>query len=194
MKTLDCRIQKCPAPVVETRKLILAEPGQPLTVLVGDDTARQNVSRLAASLGYQVSVKDTEGGFALELTPGEAPKVAAEAAPAQGKTVVYVAADTMGTGSDELGHVLLRNFLFTLNELTTPPDAILFVNGGVKLTTTGSEVIEALEKLACNGVDIASCGLCLEFFGLKEQLQIGRATNMLDIVEQLHQAGRVIRP
>lgn len=194
MKTLDCRIRKCPAPVVETRKLILAEPGQPLTVLVGDDTARQNVSRLAASMGYRVAASDTDGGFALELTPGQALEGKSEPAPAQGKTVVYVAADTMGTGSDELGHVLLRNFLFTLNELPVPPDAILFVNGGVKLTTTGSEVIEALEKLASNGVDIASCGLCLEFFGLKDQLKIGRATNMLDIVEQLHQAGRVIRP
>ncbi|OHB32152.1 MAG: hypothetical protein A2X84_03565 [Desulfuromonadaceae bacterium GWC2_58_13] len=107
---------------------------------------------------------------------------------------MYVAADTMGTGDDELGRILLKNFLFTLNELLVPPDSILFVNGGVKLTSTGSELIEALEKLACNGVDIASCGLCLEFFGLKEQLKVGRATNMLDIVEQLHQAGRVIRP
>jgi len=194
MKTLDCRIRKCPAPVVETRKLILAEPGQPLTVLVGDDTARQNVSRLAGSLGYQVAVKDTDGGFALELTPGEIPKTTLQAAPSQGRTVVYVAADTMGTGDDELGRILLKNFLFTLNELLVPPDSILFVNGGVKLTSTGSELIEALEKLACNGVDIASCGLCLEFFGLKEQLKVGRATNMLDIVEQLHQAGRVIRP
>jgi selenium metabolism protein YedF len=194
MKTLDCRVRKCPAPVVETRKLILAEPGRPLTVLVGDDTARQNVSRLAASLGYQVAVKDTDGGFALELTPGESPGPASQPAQPQGRTVVYVAADTMGTGNDELGRILLKNFLFTLNELLIPPDAILFVNSGVKLTATGSEVIEALEKLACNGVDIASCGLCLEFFGLKEQLRIGRATNMLDIVEQLHQAGRVIRP
>jgi selenium metabolism protein YedF len=100
----------------------------------------------------------------------------------------------MGTGDDELGHILLKNFLFTLNELLVPPDAILFINSGVKLTATGSEVIEALEKLACNGVDIAACGLCLEFFGIKDQLKVGRATNMLDIVEQLHQAARVIRP
>ncbi len=194
MKTLDCRNQQCPAPVVETRKQILAEPDASLTVLVGDDTGRQNVARMATSLGYQVTINETDGGFALEITPGDSNQSESIASTTQGRTVVYVGADTMGTGNDELGHILLKNFLFTLNELFIPPDAILFVNSGVKLTTTGSEVLEALDKLACNGVDIASCGLCLEFFGLKEQLKAGRATNMFDIVEQLHQAGRVIRP
>lgn len=195
MKTLDCRVQKCPAPVVETRKQILAEPGHPLTVLVGDDTARQNVSRMAASLGYQIRSTPADGGFALLLSPDTDPASQTVASsPVLGKTVVYVASDCMGNGSDELGRLLMRNFLFTLNELETPPDAVLFVNAGVKLTTTGSEVIEALEKLACNGADIASCGLCLDFFGLKDQLQIGRATNMLDTIEQMGQATRVIRP
>ena len=97
MRTLDCRLQKCPGPVVETRKQLLAEPDEPLTVLVGDDTARQNVSRLALSLGCQVQAVADESGFALKITPGAAP--AAEAAtPAPGKTVVYVAADVMGAG------------------------------------------------------------------------------------------------
>ena len=193
MKTLDCRLQKCPGPVVETRKQLLADPDEPLTVLVGDDTARQNVSRLALSLGCQVQATADEDGFALEITPGAAPSAEA-AAPAQGKTVVYVAADVMGAGDDDLGHILMKNFILTLAELETPPDAILFVNGGVRLTTEGSDVIEPLEKLACNGADIASCGLCLEFFGLKDKLKVGRPTNMLDTVEQLTRAGRVVRP
>jgi selenium metabolism protein YedF len=193
MKTLDCRLQKCPGPVVETRTLLLADPDMPLTVLVGDDTARQTVSRLATGLGRQVAVRAAEDGFALELTPGPAP-AAATAAPTEGKTVIYVAADVMGDGDDELGHILLKNFIFTLAELETPPDAMFFVNGGVRLTTEGSGVIEPLEKLACAGTDIASCGLCLEFYGLKDQLKVGRPTNMLDTVEQLTRAGRVIRP
>ena len=192
MKTLDCRLRKCPGPVVETRKQLLAEPNEPLTVLVGDDTARQNVSRLALSLGCRVQATADEGGFSLEIIPGVAPTTET-AAPARGKTVVYVAAEVMGAGDDDLGHILMKNFIFTLAELETPPDAILFVNGGVRLTTAGSGVIEPLEKLACNGADIASCGLCLEFFGLKDKLTVGRPTNMLDIVEQLTRAGRVIR-
>jgi selenium metabolism protein YedF len=142
-----------------------------------------------------VTVSPTDGGFALLLTPDTTSSPATvEAGPAPGKTVIYVASDCMGNGSDELGRLLMRNFLFTLNELDVPPDAVIFVNSGVKLTSEGSEVIEALEKLACNGADIASCGLCLDFFGLKEKLRVGRATNMLDTIEQMIQATRIIRP
>ena len=193
MKTLDCRAHKCPYPVVEARKLILAESGIPVRVLVGDDTARENVARMAKNQGYTIQIQPTEGGFALELTPGGAARPTAAAAPATGKTVVFIAADVMGSGSDELGHILLKNFLFTLTELDPVPDSILFVNAGVKLTSKGSEVIDALEKLACSGTDVASCGLCLDYFHLKEQLAVGRVTNMLDIAETLRTAGRTIR-
>lgn len=194
MKTLDCRAHKCPYPVVEARKLILAEPGIPVCVLVGDDTARENVSRLAKSQGYAVQIQSSEGGFALELTPSGESQTAAVGAAIQGKTVVFVASDAMGNGSDELGHILLKNFIFTLTELDPAPNALLFVNAGVKLTSKGSDVLDALEKLACMGADIASCGLCLDYFHLKEQLAVGRVTNMLDIAETLRTAGRTIRP
>ncbi len=194
MNTLDCRNWQCPKPVVEARKALLAEPGAPLTILLGDETARENVSRLAASLGYTVSETGSGEGFTLRLTPGGDPGQKSAAAAAQGDTVVFIASDTMGCGDDELGHILLKNFIITLNELDQPPDAIFFVNAGVKLTTAGSDALEALEKLACNGTDIASCGLCLDFFDLKETLAVGRATNMLDITQHLTQAARVIRP
>jgi len=71
---------------------------------------------------------------------------------------------------------------------------VLFANAGVKLAAEGSEVLEALDKLACMGTDIASCGLCLDFFNIKETLAVGRATNMLDIVETLRDAAHTIRP
>lgn len=193
MKQIDARTWKCPQPVVEARKALLAAPGEALCVLVGDTTGRQNVRRLAEGLGYAVSEAPVDHGYALELTPGHGAAAATTAALTRGKTVVLIGAETMGSGSDELGRVLLRNFLITLAELT-PPDAIYFVNAGVKLTVQGADTVEILEKLACNGSDIAACGLCLDFFHLKEQLAVGRVTNMLDIAETLLQAGRVIRP
>lgn len=194
MQTLDCRAQQCPHPVVAARKALLAAPDAPLTVLVGDDIARQNVTRLGASLGFSVRESATEGGFALTLTPGARLAGNIATAPASGKTILFLTADVMGSGSDELGRLLLKNFLFTLTEFDTVPDAIYCVNAGVKLACRGSESREALEKLACMGTDIACCGLCLDFFHLKEELAVGRATNMLEIAESLQQAGRIIRP
>jgi len=194
MKTLDCRQDQCPTPVVETRKLLLAEPGEPLTVLVGDDTARENVSRMAESQGYGVSVESAEYGFALLLTPGSGPATKSTSTPVAGKTIALVTSDRLGSGDDELGAVLMKNFLITLLELDRPPEQVFFMNGGVRLTVAGADTLEALNKLACAGVDIASCGLCLEFFGLKERLAVGRVGNMLETVQALASAGRVIRP
>jgi len=195
MKTLDCRHEQCPTPVVEARKLLLAEPGTPVTILVGDDTARENVSRMARSQGYSVTIDNTAGGFSLQLNPGARPTDSAGVStPASGKTVALIASDKLGSGDDELGAVLMKNFLITLLELDTPPDQVFFMNGGVKLTVAGSDALEALNKLACSGADIASCGLCLDFFHLKEKLAIGRVGNMFETVQALATAGRVIRP
>lgn len=194
MKTLDCRGQVCPHPVVEARKLLLAEPGSALQILVGDDIARDNITRLATSLGYQIATEPTSGGFSLQITPGSAPKATGTGAAISGKSVLFLTADTLGSGNDELGRLLLKNYLFTLTELAAAPDVILLVNAGVKLACNGSEVREALDQLACLGSDIASCGLCLDFYHLKDQLQVGRVTNMLDIADTLHKAGRIIRP
>lgn len=194
MNTLDCRELKCPHPVVEARKQLLAAPGQPLKILVGDEVARENVTRMAASMGYMTMDEIVEGGFSLTLSPGEAPAEATEQVPVQGKTVIYIDSDQMGQGNEELGRVLMKNYLFTLTELTTLPDQMIFVNNGAKLACQGSDVLEALNTLACNGVDIATCGLCLEYFELKEDLQVGRITNMLEVAEVHQQAGRLIKP
>jgi len=195
MKTLDYRQFQCPHPVVETRKALLAHPGEELQVLVSDQISVDNLNRLAASLSYQLLQQPAEVGFLLTLTPAENTEVTpAVAKQAGGKSVIFCGSEQMGDGDGELGLILLKNFFVTLTELEVPPDAILFVNSGVKLACQGSEALEALNALACRGVDIAACGLCLDFYHLKDKLQVGRTTNMLEIAETTLQAGRVIRP
>jgi selenium metabolism protein YedF len=193
METLDCRGQQCPQPVVQTRQRMLAQPARALKILVDDDVARDNVARLAKSLGYAASINQSEKTFEISLTPGEAPEKAVAAGTNSGPTILFIASDEMGNGDAKLGQILMKNFIFTLIESDTTPDAIYFVNNGVKLTVGGSDVIEALEKLANHGVDIASCGLCLEFFRVKETLAVGRISNMLELINALEGAGNVIR-
>ena len=193
MVILDCRGQQCPQPVVQVRRQMLASPAAPLRVLVSDPAARDNVGRLAASRGYRVAIIEEGGAFQLDLSPAEAAARQA-AAPATGPTVVLVASDQMGSGDAKLGQILMKNFLFTMAENDTAPDQLLFVNGGARLTAGGSDVIEPLQKLVDLGADVATCGLCLEYFGLKEALVVGRVTNMLEIATALQTAGRVIRP
>jgi len=200
MIKLDYSEHQCPYPVVETRKQILANPGQPLEVLVGDQAGRDNVSRLAAKMNYQASAEASGSNFRLTLTPANGEKAPimqneqATVTATTGKTVIYCGSDRMGNGDDEFGRVLMRNFLTTLLEMDPLPDIILFVNSGIDLTTKGSHVLEALQTLESRGVDIASCGLCLDFYQKKELLQVGRTTNMYEMVDLQCNAGRIITP
>jgi len=106
--------------------------------------------------------------------------------------VILVGTDRLGRGSDELGGVLMRSFLYTLTQLPSPPDTLIFVNSGVYLTTEGSPVLEELTQLQDKGTEILSCGTCLEYFQLKERLAVGRVTNMYEIAEKLLSPGRVL--
>jgi selenium metabolism protein YedF len=188
MNTIDCRNMACPAPVV-TAKKALEERGE-LRILVDDGAARENVTRFARNRGCQVCDERVEGGWALTIVAGaEAP----QQAPTGAGRVLLVTTDRLGEGPEELGRLLMKNFIHTLLETHPLPDRILFLNSGVFLTTEGSEVLEALEKLGGMGVEILSCGLCLDFFQRKEKLRAGAVTNMLAIVESALSAGQTIR-
>jgi selenium metabolism protein YedF len=193
MKTIDCRGQQCPQPVIQTRKLMLAEAGSVLEVLVDDQVCRDNVSRLATTMGYSIKVEESDVAIRLELSPGEEPEKSRANASATGPRIIFIGSDQMGSGDAELGRILMKNFIFTLTEADIVPDAIYLVNSGVRLTIDGSDVIEPLEELANRGVDIASCGLCLEFFDAKDCLAVGRISNMLELVNALEGAGNIIR-
>ena len=71
---------------------------------------------------------------------------------------------------------------------------ILFYNGGAALTCEGSPMLEDLKALEAQGVEIMTCGTCLNFYGLTEKLAVGSVTNMYAIVEKLTQAGNVVKP
>ena len=55
-------------------------------------------------------------------------------------------------------------------------------------------MLEDLKKLEAQGVEILTCGTCLNFYGLTDRLAVGGVTNMYDIVERLATAGKVIKP
>jgi selenium metabolism protein YedF len=111
-----------------------------------------------------------------------------------GPTIVQITSETMGVGDDELGGLLMRSFIKTQLQLETPPDALVFYNGGVRLCCRDSLLVDDLEAVAAKGVEIIACGTCLNFFELGDRLAVGRVTDMLEIASVLASAGRVVRP
>jgi len=194
--------EPCPIPVVKANLALkqMTEPGT-LEVLVDNEVAVQNLTRMGASQGYAVqSGKKGEGEYYVQILVNVLPDTAEEgpaAAPViceSGNLVVAVTSDVMGGGSDELGATLMKGFLFAVGQLPQLPKTILFYNGGAKLTVEGSASLETLQNLESQGVEILTCGTCLNYFGISEKLAVGTVTNMYSIVEKLAGASQIIRP
>ncbi len=180
----------CPAPVVTVKKAL--EQHAEIQVQLDDGAPRENVARFAGNRGYDIHEERIDNGWKLTIRQGNSFR-AVEAGSAADDTVFMITSDRLGDGPEELGRLLMKNFIFTLLESSNMPSRMLFLNSGVRLTTEGSEVIEALDKLAGMGVEIFSCGLCLDYFGIKDKLRSGATTNMLATVEALLSTARVIR-
>ncbi len=192
---VDCRGLACPQPVIQTRQA-MAQSDQ-VTTIVDNETAVQNVARMAEKEGFAVAVEEKEDGIYLSLNrAGRAQKAVAavESLPerALGPLVLLIPDDGMGRGDEELGGILIRSFLHTLHEVEPLPDAIIFLNAGVRLTVSGSAVLEDLETLVQRGVGILACGTCLGHFGLKDRVAVGEVSNMYSIAETLLGAGKVV--
>jgi selenium metabolism protein YedF len=182
----------CPLPVVTVKRALEEAGGEALQVLLDAGAPRENVARFAVNRGFAVEETPVEEGCALIITglPAE-PRVASGGK--KGGAVLLITSDRLGDGPEELGRLLMKNFVITLLDVAEPPDRIFFLNTGVLLTTEGSEVIEALERLGNRGTEILSCGVCLDFFNRRDNLRAGTITTMFTIAETLITAGSVVR-
>lgn len=193
MKTIDCRNMACPAPVVTVKNALKQD--SEIKVMLDDGAPRENVARFARNRGFNVQEERGGDGWLLIVskTEGASSETAFSAAPSEVGRELLITSERLGEGPEELGKLLMKNFIHTLLEAVEPPSRIFFMNSGVLLAIEGSEVYEALEKLHGMGVEIFSCGLCLDYFGLKEKTRIGNTTNMLATVESMLSSTAMIK-
>ena len=200
MIQIDARGDVCPLPVVKAKKAIadLHGAGQ-VEVLVDNEIAVQNLTKMAQQKGFgSTAEKRAEREYRVVFTVGEAAPASEESETctpdARTDTVVAIGSDKMGVGSDELGKTLMKAFVFALTQQDTLPKTILFYNGGASLTCAGSPMLEDLKALEAQGVEILTCGTCLNFYGLTEKLAVGGVTNMYVIAEKMLGVGSVVKP
>ena len=188
--TVDARGLNCPEPVILTKRVMDKGETDRLVTIVDQTVALENVTKLARSQGYDVTVEDKEGDYYITMIRSE--EITTEAADLQDNVTILITNRYFGQGEEELGQVLMRGFLYTLGEMNGRVKSIIFMNSGVFLTTEGSEVLEILQGLNQEGVQILSCGTCLDFYGIKDKLAVGEITNMYTAVEMLSSAERSI--
>jgi selenium metabolism protein YedF len=183
----------CPLPVINAKKALReASEGQIIEVLVDNDIAVQNLTKMAVALGCQVvGAPLGDGNFKVEIIARDN-KPESLAGQDGGGLVVAVGTQTMGRGDEILGKNLLKAFLYSLTEIEPAPEYLLFFNGGAFMTTEGSAALKDLQTLIDRGAVVGTCGACLDFYQLKDKLKVGAVTNMFAIVQTMAQAKRLI--
>ena len=181
----------CPTPVIDTKKLLENQGIKEIEVLIDNPASCENIERFLASKGF-VTVTAQEGheyrvkgiqNKEMSCSSGDAKRL-----------LVYIDGETMGRGDNELGNILMGAFLKTLKELEARPWRIIFINTGVKLISRESAYIALLKEIENAGIEILSCGTCVDFFHLKEKIGVGRVSNMFEILSSFSEATNVIRP
>ena len=187
-KVVDARGLTCPQPVIMTKKAMEEPGGEELTTIVNQTVALENVSKLAKSQGYEFEVKQEDDDYYIHMT-----RVGGNDEDAGGKVediAIMIRSNLFGQGEAELGQVLMKSFLFSLTELDAQVKHIIFMNSGIFLTIEGSPVLDTLKVLENKGVEILSCGTCLDYYQAKDKLAAGSVTNMYTALEILTTAAR----
>lgn len=202
---IDARGKQCPLPVIETKKALKEMTEGLVEVLVDNEIAVQNLSKMAKQMTlnhsfekinsnhYVVQIEVSEGSF--QNNPSTSSAVAeCHLETTEANTIVILSTDRMGEGEEALGKVLMKGFIYALTELDTLPKKILLYNTGAKLSINGSDSLEDLKLLESKGVEILTCGTCLNFYGISEELAVGTVTNMYAIAESMMEATKIIKP
>ena len=174
----------CPKPVINTKKELDKIEEGIVVVTVDNDIAKQNILKLSNSLNCKAEIIKLEKDLiSIEIKKGENVIIEEKKQEKLEDKCIFISSDKIGNGNDELGSVLMKGFIYTLTESKPYPKSILLVNSGVKLSTENYDTIENLKILEEAGVEILSCGTCLDYYGLKESLKLGSVTNMYTIVD-----------
>ena len=198
MKTiLDLKGMECPKPVLETQKAFKNPEITEFEVIVDNTSARENLKRLVASKGYRCEVSEEgsiitvtikrDAALAVE-TDGQEYVAACDIDAGDSITsgrVLMIKNEFLGDGNDELGKVLMKGFLYTVTETKPYPEKVVLLNSAIKLSTINEETVVHLKKLEEAGTKIYSCGTCLNYYDLADQLKVGVTGNMYDVVDSL---------
>lgn len=186
-KEIDARGELCPRPVIMTKKELDKDENTVVTVIVDNEVAKDNVSKLAQSYGYSFTIDKGKGEeYYVHIQKEDTKEAAQTCMPDTFKDLtIAIGSDKMGSGEEKLGKILMNSFIYTVKETTPLPKAILLYNSAVNISCEGSTVLDDLQYMQEVGVEIISCGTCLDYYHLKDKLKVGTIGNMYSIYEKM---------
>ena len=180
----------CPEPLLKVKKFLEENPGKGFEILLDTQSSYENVGRFLKSknVEYKESIDNGIHKFNVSGETNEQKDDNKQIA-----VTAVITSEFIGSGSEELGRVLMHAFLKTLPEITPEISVVILMNGGVKLACENSDFIPALTKLQSQGVKLLVCGTCLDFFNLKDVLKCGIVSNMFEICSVTANSDRVLK-
>jgi selenium metabolism protein YedF len=203
MMIIDCKGLQCPEPVLRTRDALDSMASGIAEVVVDNEISKNNVERFGRSQGCDVSVSEDGQNFRVIITKEKSSQPEKDSPPADkyvcqipsgGGLVYVISSNTMGMGDDELGWGLLQTYIQTIKEVFPLPSKIFFYNTGVLLTSRESGILRYIQELEDAGVEIFSCGTCIDFFNKSDKVLVGKLTNMFEIMDSMVRADKVVSP
>jgi selenium metabolism protein YedF len=204
MKIVDTRGEKCPRPIIETKKALKETgSGETFRVLTDSKTSFHNISRFLSDNRINFSVKEDKGMWVFDVINESGNVVLTPAGNycepdltevIKSNYAVAVTSEFMGSGDDTLGRKLIKSFFVSVSCLDHLPSVMVFYNSGVKLAAKGSEVIDLIKEIENKGVEVILCGTCIDHYKLGDSIGAGKIGDMYFIMEKLSAAGNVIRP
>ncbi|EKQ55043.1 MULTISPECIES: sulfurtransferase-like selenium metabolism protein YedF [unclassified Clostridium] len=201
-KVIDAKGKECPTPVIMAKKEI--DKGvRDFIVEVDNKIAVQNLEKLANSQGLSTYTKEDTDVFKVTFLSdkskdNECVECNQVLEKLEGNTThtgswsVFIGKEIIGAGNEELGKSLIKMFFYTIAEGEDLPKSILFMNDGVKVPTLNEQAIEHIKDLENKGVEILTCGACLNFYKLESSLKVGKISNMYDITNAMKESSKVI--
>jgi len=191
----------CPVPVIEAKKALAEQNDGVVIIKVDNIVAVENLRKMANGYGYSFLYSEvSKNSYDVTIsTDGKRP-LSNETNESNGTKkpeelyglTVVISRNTMGAGAEELGKILLKGFIYSLTELTTPPKHVIFLNSGAYLTSADANTVDDLNTLEQKGTEILTCGTCVNYYGLQDKLAVGTITDMYGITERMAAALNII--
>jgi selenium metabolism protein YedF len=204
MRIVDTKGQLCPAPLIAAKKALKETPaGESFVILTDNQTSFDNLSRFLKDNKADFQVSESGGVWTLTTRKTTSnviqPKTEEYCTSSishfqKGDFVIVISSDKMGEGDDQLGHLLMANFIKALKDLDKLPQKMVFYNNGVRLATKSSPVIEHLRDLEKMGVDLMLCATCVNYYSLESAIGAGTLSNMYTIADVMASTGNIIKP
>ena len=204
MRIVDTKGQLCPAPLIAAKKALKEiNAGESFILLTDNQTSFDNLSRFLKdnNSNFQFNKSGEVWTLTITKTTGSVSEMRAEDYCTteithfeKGNYIVVITSDKMGEGDEELGHLLMSNFIKAIKDLDRLPQKMVFYNKGVMIVTNNSPLIDHLKDLEKMGVELLLCATCVNHYSLADSIGAGKLSNMYTIAEVMSSAGNIIKP